>query len=415
MEALGFDQPALQFIAEAVTELAGFDVAAISVVRDGLLHTVAVAGDEGAREQLFAKPSPVELVMAELANGEDWGRLRFVPHEREGPHLVGYSWIPDLEVRDVPDAWHPHDLLCGLLYDAEGSLRGMLSIDRPRNGRRPGPEQQRILQVYVRQAERAVITALERDDFARDLERERAVAEYRAQLMDVLSHEVQNPLTAIRHNAELLLTEDDLAPDTVRGLEAILRGAHRIQVMGEDLLVLARVGVPDRPLDDVVDLAVVVRDVVEVGGFADVRLDVSVDLTMEAGRSRPESGNALDVLGDRADLDALVSNLLSNAAKYSEPGGHVSVTVRRAETPQGPRAELVVEDDGVGIDAADRERVFEEFYRSSDPRVRARPGTGLGLAIVDRVVTRHGGSVSVDSELGHGTTVRVLLPLADEP
>ena len=233
------DRAALQFIAEGVTELAGFGVAAIGVVRDGMLHTVAVAGDDEASEELRDIQTPVEALLAELENAEDWGAFKFVPHEREGSHLTAYKWIPDLEVADAPDAWHPHDLLCSLLTDADGELRGVLSIDVPHDGKRPGPEQRRILELYARQAERAVITALERGEIARDLAQERAVAEYRSQLVDVLSHEVQNPLTVILHNAELLLEEghhDDL---TVRGLEAIQRGAERIQVMGADLLVLA--------------------------------------------------------------------------------------------------------------------------------------------------------------------------------
>jgi signal transduction histidine kinase len=386
-----------------VTELAGFGVAAIGVVRDGVLHTVAVAGDDEASEELRDTQTPVEALLAELENAEDWGAFKFVPHEREGSHLTAYQWIPDLDVADAPDAWHPHDLLCSLLTDADGELRGVLSIDVPHDGRRPGPDQRRILELYARQAERAVITALERGEIARDLAQERAVAEYRSQLVDVLSHEVQNPLTAILHNAELLLEEgrhDDL---TVRGLEAIQRGAERIQVMGADLLVLARVGNPVRPLATTVDLVAVARDACELLAAEAQQRSVVVRLVAEA--------ESLPVLGDPQDLDAVVGNLVSNAIKYSEPGGRVRVLVRRCTGPQDAKAELVVEDDGVGIAEDERGRVFEEFFRSADPRVRERAGTGLGLAIVERAVSRHGGSVDVESTPDAGTRFRVLLPL----
>ncbi len=405
MEPTDLDQAALQFIADGVTELAGFGVAAISVVRDGLLHTVAVAGDDGARAELADHQPPLEAVLAELANGEDWGGLTFVPHDREGPHLTEYSWIPDVEVADVPDAWHPHDLLCGLLYDGAGTIRGLLSIDVPHNGRRPGPEQRRILQLYVKQAERAVITALERGAFARDLERQHAVAEYRAQLIDVLSHEVQNPLTAILHNAELLLAQGGHPEEVERGLQAIHRGAERIQAMGEDLLVLARVGNPDRALAETVDLVAVARGVCELVEFDAVRREVEVVLDADHGEE-------LLVVGDPRDLEALVANLVSNAIKYSDPGGLVRVTLRRAVSEGAAAAELEVADQGVGIADAERGHVFEEFFRSRDPRVRARPGTGLGLAIADRVVARHGGVLEVESKPGHGTSFKVRLPLA---
>jgi len=403
MEPRDPDHAALQFIADGVTELAGFDVAAISVVRDGILHYVAVAGDDGAREALSRYRTPVEALFAELENAEDWGALKFVPHDREGPHLTGQTWIPDIEVSDEPDAWHPHDMLLSLLHDDLGTLRGVLSIDLPRDGRRPGPEQRRILQIYARQAERAVITALERDDFARDLAKERAVAGYRAQLTDMLSHEVQNPLAAILNNAELLLAEPDHDADTVRSLEAIRRGARRIQLMGSDLLVLARVGNPDRPLNDVVDLMAVAREVLEMLAPEAAERRIDVELVVDA--------EELPVLGDAQDIDVLVCNLLSNAVKYSEPAGRVCVALRRTEGESGPSAELVVEDHGVGISDQDRGRVFEEFFRSADPRVRERPGTGLGLAIVERAVARHGGRVDVESAPDRGTRFRVRLPL----
>ena len=403
MEPTQRDQSALQLIAEGVTEVAGFDIAAISVVREGVLHTVAVAGDARARAEMAELRTPVEAVLAELEHAEEWGLLRFLPYEREAGHLDDYSWIPDLDVSDAPDAWHPHDLLCALLYDDGGTLRGLLSIDVPRNGLRPGPEQQRILQLYASQAARAVITALERSDYAEGLERERAVAEYRAQLMSVLSHEVQNPLTVILQNAELLLTEGQHDDLTVHGLEAIQRGARRIEAMGRDLLVLARVGKPDRPLDDVVDLVRLARGVVELlGTEADNRrIGVDVEAAVEQ----------LNVTGDVRDLDALLTNLVANAIKYSEPDDRVRVRLDHVEADGRSDARIEVVDQGVGIRETDRARVFEEFFRSPDPRVRLRPGTGLGLAIAERAAARHGGRIEVESSPRTGTRFVVTLPL----
>jgi signal transduction histidine kinase len=397
------DIAALQLIAEGVTELAGFDVAAISVVRDGMLLVAAVAGDENARRELATHRTPVDAVLAELEHAEDWGLLKFVPYERETGHLDDYSWIPDIEVSDEPDAWHPHDLLCALLHDDAGTLRGLLSIDLPRNGRRPGLDQRRILELYASQAARAVITALERGDYAEHLAREQAVAEYRAQLMDVLSHEVQNPLTAILQNAELLLTEGHHDEITVHGLEAIQRGARRIEAMGRDLLVLARVGRPDRPLDDLVDLVRLTRGVEELlVTEADVR-HIGVEVVTDADQ--------LLVAGDVRDLDAVLMNLVANAIKYSEPDERVRIQLACTQEDGASWAVVDVVDRGVGIAEEDRARVFEEFFRSADPRVRLRPGTGLGLAIAERAVARHSGRIEVTSSPQGGTRFRVTLPL----
>jgi signal transduction histidine kinase len=159
---------ALQLIAEGVTQVAGFGVAAISVARDdGKLEVMAVAGSDAAREQLQGTRTPIDRLQRELAKADDWGLLRFVPHERLDPGIGDeWGWVPDLVPLDVPDAWHPLDLLIAPLLDEEGVLRGTLSIDLPNDGRRPGEAQRRVLNQYAEQAGRAVVTALEREGLA---------------------------------------------------------------------------------------------------------------------------------------------------------------------------------------------------------------------------------------------------------
>lgn len=157
---------ALQLIAEGVTELAGFGVAGIGVVLEDELEMVAVAGSDEARRELIGTRTPLALIQAELDQGDDWGPLRFIPHGRLGPEAGTRGWIPDVEPGDWPDAWHPLDALRAPLYDAAGALRGLLSIDLPVDGRRPGEAQRRVLEKYAEQAGRAVLTALEREDLA---------------------------------------------------------------------------------------------------------------------------------------------------------------------------------------------------------------------------------------------------------
>lgn len=166
---------ALQLIAEGVTELAGFGVAAIGVVRDDGLETVAVAGSDEARDQLIGSRIPMEVIEAEIKAGDDWGPLRFVPHDRL--EVVDWGWVPDLEPTDDPDAWHPLDALLAPLYDETGILRGLLSIDLPDDGRRPGAAQRRVLEKYAEQAGRAVLTALQREDLAEQVRLSNAARE----------------------------------------------------------------------------------------------------------------------------------------------------------------------------------------------------------------------------------------------
>lgn len=164
---------ALQLIAEGVTEIVGFRLATISVVRrtpDGRqeLEVIADAGDE-AGESIVGRRTPLPSLLRELAKAEVWGQFRFLPHELLETQDVenAYGWVvTDFEPIDAPDAWHPLDLLVALLHDDEGVLRGTLAIDVPGNGRRPGPEQRRMLEKFAEQASRTVVTTLEREELA---------------------------------------------------------------------------------------------------------------------------------------------------------------------------------------------------------------------------------------------------------
>jgi signal transduction histidine kinase len=120
----------------------------------------------------------------------------------------------------------------------------------------------------------------------------------------------------------------------------------------------------------------------------------------------------LVVTGDEEGLRRVVANLVSNALKYTPPGGRVTVSLEPRSLADRKGVELVCADDGIGIDIAEVDQVFTPFFRSSSTLARERPGTGLGLAITRGVVERHQGSIDVRSEIGRGTTFTVWLPLA---
>jgi two-component system sensor histidine kinase SenX3 len=152
-------------------------------------------------------------------------------------------------------------------------------------------------------------------------------------------------------------------------------------------------------VNDVVDD--VIRNLAEPARLAGVSVSASV--------VPPD----LAVTGDRRQLRTAIQNLLDNAIKYSEPGGEIAIS---AEV-RGDRIVLSVSDQGIGIPAADLDRVFERFYRVDAARRRDTGGTGLGLAIVRHVAINHGGEVRATSVEGEGTTFTIDLPysrLADE-
>jgi signal transduction histidine kinase len=219
---------------------------------------------------------------------------------------------------------------------------------------------------------------------------------YKGELIATITHELKTPLTSIRGHAELL--EDSAAPQA--SVRAIARNAERLHVLAEDLLLLAKVKDPNRPLIPApVDLPAITSEVCDL--FA-----------MDAGRQGVAIVADLDpdvrAWGDRHELERVLVNLVGNAVKYSPAGGLVTLSVSAADGT----AILTCADTGLGIAEDDLRDLFDEFNRSTNPAAQALPGTGLGLAIVRRILDRHGGTIAVQSELGSGSTFRIAIPSA---
>nr|WP_246416282.1 ATP-binding protein [Nocardioides luti] len=240
------------------------------------------------------------------------------------------------------------------------------------------------------------------------LERERALVrelqqldDYRTHLIATLSHELRTPLSVISGNLEMLgdLDLDRQDTEAARHHAAMVRGTVRMQRVVDDLLLLARVGDPQHPLDaSPVDLAAVAR-----GALALVESTARAKGLHLESRLDP---TPVVVRGEPAELDRLVTNLVSNAAKYTPAGGTVTLSLAR----RGPDVVLEVADTGLGISEEDQAGLFRAFFRTTNPDALREPGTGLGLAIVATVAQRHGGDIRVRSRLGEGTTFTVVLP-----
>ena len=267
----------------------------------------------------------------------------------------------------------------------------------------------------------SVIEALHRTRRRRDeaLERQleaRAEAEAANRAKDdflaTLSHELRTPLTAILGWVHTLRTRQ-LPPERMaHALEIIHRNTLQQAKLIDDLLDVSRIEAGKLELDQrPVDLAAVVADAVE-----SLRRDVEIKNIDLRPRIDPLGGL---VLGDRARLQQIVSNLLANAVKFTPDGGRVEVELDR----EGPHARVVIRDNGAGIGPEALPHVFERFLQAGDAPgrkrgalgnnpPRTRGGLGLGLSIVRHLVDAHGGTVGVESAgPGQGTTVIVKLPI----
>ena len=239
---------------------------------------------------------------------------------------------------------------------------------------------------------------------ATDVTRRRAEESAQDEFIGLVSHELRTPLASILGYVELLLLDDETMAEEHRAyLQVVARSAHRLQGLVDDLLASAQIVAGEavlRPQET--DAAEVVRDAVAaeqptaraLGITVHVRGDTRAPLTSDPQR-----------------LTQVVSNLVSNAVKYSYRGGEVEArVVVEPPTDGARRVRLSVRDHGRGIAADELEHVTERFYRTRDTRRLRVRGVGLGLSLVHTLVEQHGGTMTITSEPGEGTQVDVLLP-----
>lgn len=213
------------------------------------------------------------------------------------------------------------------------------------------------------------------------------------------SHELQTPLTILKGELEVALRHPRTPEEYQAALRSALEETDRIARLVDGLLLLARAESGMLRMDlQPMDLAELVEEVYRrIETLAGSR---SIDLRL--GAAEP-----VVIRGDRERLGRLLLNLAENAVKYTEPGGHVTLALRRL----GDRAELSVSDTGKGIAPEECERIFQPFYRVLSSDLSIEGGAGLGLSIARSIAAAHGGSIEVESEPGKGSVFRVLIPV----
>ncbi|PYK38804.1 MAG: hypothetical protein DME60_10625 [Verrucomicrobia bacterium] len=236
-----------------------------------------------------------------------------------------------------------------------------------------------------------------------DITELRKMDQVRRDFVANVSHELRTPLSILRGYIETLLDNPETSREELSRILGVMeRHSKRLDLLAEDLLTLAQLesGNPNLQLGNV-DLSSFFEEVIRdwEKKLANKQLNLIVDLPPGLPTIR----------ADRARLQEALYNLLDNAVKYSREHGEIRLITRQRDD----EIALSVSDDGVGISKEDLPRIFERFYRADKARTRdSIHGTGLGLAIVKHITQLHGGRVEAESELGKGTTIRVILPVA---
>lgn len=211
-----------------------------------------------------------------------------------------------------------------------------------------------------------------------------------------LSHELKTPIGGIAALADTMIGETD--PQVIERLTSrIVDESYRLSRIVDDLLDLSRIEFGGTDDWEPVVISEVVNEVVARLQHESMRTGVSIEVRHTV---------PVRVLGDRMQLVSALENLVTNAVKYSGDGKKVMVEVHATDE----LVSIAVIDQGIGIAAKDHQRIFERFFRVDRARSRTTGGVGLGLSIVRHVVSNHGGTVSVVSEEGRGSTFTIVLP-----
>ena len=406
----------LQSVARlALSFLADYIVVDI-VQEDESLQCAAIAAASPAHERLLA-----ELMARYPPGGEALGGrevlqsglprvMREISDSFFGPVAQDEQLMPILRELDLKSF-----MVVPMI--ARGRTVGIISLGLAASSRRYDETDLAVAQDLARRVAYAV-------DNARLYYDTKAAVTARDQFLSLASHELRTPLTVIQGYTQLLGQQAEqlqASPGSagtldhaklMRGLRNIEYSAVRLEALMSDLLDITRL--PTGPLSispEQMNLSELLLRVVE-----SVRAQKQHQKHTSRLALRVEMANG-EVWGvwDRVRLEQVLTNLVDNAAKYSPASGviHIRLAVENGEgEPAGPRAHLVVRDEGIGIPHTELEKIFQPFTRATNAIERQYPGLGIGLAVSKEIVNRHGGRIWVESRgLDQGSAFHVVLPM----
>lgn len=344
---------------------------------DYMIHTAA----DGQEALTLMRAWPVDLVLLDIMM----------------PVMNGYEVLE--QVRNDPQLTHIPIVVISAVGDIESVAR---CIELGAEDYLFKPFNPILLNARIRASlakkrlydrERAATSALE------------AANRLKSEFVSLVSHELKNPLTGIRGYVDMLLLSmfGQLQPAQIESLSHVRSLTDVMITLLGDLADISRIEAGHLTLER-----------------ASVKLPEALDAALQALRGRIEAKDQqliidlpIDlpaVAADQTRLVQILSNLISNASKYTLAGGTITISARLREPAL---IEVHVDDTGIGLSPEEQHRVFERFFRSSNERARKEPGTGLGLNITRHLIELHAGKIWFESEIGSGTRFFFTIPTAD--
>jgi PAS domain S-box-containing protein len=354
---------------------------------DGLLHSLAISNPAWdlckMRDQTGRRGQPVDFRIHGI-----YGRVL-----SDAKSLIANDPASHPDRIGLPEGHPPLMNFLGAPLRRDGKTVGMIAVGNRKGGYRP--EDQEVLDAMAP-------SILETLDHKRAEEALREADHRKDEFLAMLAHELRNPLGPIRNGLDILRMGVDGAK-TARVQEMMARQVDQLVRLVDDLLETSRVSRGRIELRlELVDLSQIVNEAVfaSQSPLADLRHQVIVSLPSER----------LPLKADPTRLAQVVTNLLNNAAKFTEPGGRIEISARREDR----EAVVSVKDSGIGIPPDKLRWIFDLFTQVDSRADHSRSGLGIGLALVRSLVEMHGGRVEAHSEgLGRGSEFVVRLPLAE--
>lgn len=400
--------PALESIAQGVADLFGFKYVTI-VAADlpgGEMHRRILLGyDAGVLSNRLGEHVPRSDILEALdPQYEVFEDCFYVPAESEFPwaRSIYTGDLPVDAMRRDPTMWHERDSLLLVIPDRDGGMLGYMSVDHPTDGKIPTRETLREMQLFVNLAGLALVNSRLH---AAEIERRRLLEDNtrtQNEFFSMVAHEVRSPLAAIRGATSLLETHFETMEAERRGdlLKVLSSSTMRLGSIFEDFLLLSRMDAGK------LSLRLAPVNALEVA-------DESVARMQSEHPEREFRTLCLSPLppihADEGRVVQILTNLLSNAAKYSNPGSVIVLEMK----PLDDRVRFAVRNEGPGIAPEDREKLFTRFGRLS--KTDDSFSTGLGLYICAQLVEAMGGAIGCDSTPNKITTFWVAFPRAAAP
>jgi len=385
-------QPVFEAIAANALRLCDATFSTIFRFEGGLIHLEALrnVSPEGTAAIREAFPMPVGRGGAS-ARAILTSSIVHIADVREDPEYALQGLSQAAEFRSI--------LAVPMLHD--GKPIGAITVAGPEAT--PFPDKQvALLKTFADQAVIAVENVRLFSEIQDKTQQLEIANRHKSEFLANMSHELRTPLNAVIGFSEVLIERmfGEVNPKQEEYLQDILSSGKHLLSLINDILDLSkieagRMELEAQPFDLPSALDNALTLIKERAARNSIGLDVHVD---------PRIG---EILADERKIKQVLLNLLSNAVKFTPEGGKITMSA----VMNGTSVEISVADTGIGIAAEDQEKVFEEFRQVGDDYARKREGTGLGLALARRLVELHGGTLSLQSELGKGSTFTFTIPV----